>query len=77
VDSCAVLASFYTGGIVVSRDPAHGVALYRRACELDARTGCAELAGMLERGEGAPRDPAEAARLYKKACDAGLASACH
>jgi TPR repeat protein len=39
-DSCGVLASFYEGGIVVPRDPAHAARLYKQACDAGLASAC-------------------------------------
>jgi len=58
------------------KDPQHGLAMIRAACEQGDREGCEAMAEEAMRGELIPRDDAAATRYLAMACERGLARAC-
>jgi TPR repeat protein len=73
---CNNLAAFLLRGIGVPRDPAAGLALYKKSCEAGDNDACLSLAFQYMSGRDTPAEPAKAVPLLRKACDGKIAQAC-
>jgi TPR repeat protein len=79
-DACAGLGGLYAYGVLgVTKDEAHGAALFLGACNANPSSpACIQLANLYASGTGVPKDKARALALSKRSCSApkAVAAAC-